>query len=75
MFPVWLKFRGGKGVATGLGSFVMLAPKTVLVMVAFLWRWCWYFVTSLLDRLSRLRSFPFSHGCCAITVVRLKFSS
>src|SRR6266436_1816124 len=33
MFPVWLKFRGGKGVATGLGSFAMLAPKTVLVMV------------------------------------------
>src|SRR6202142_4585616 len=33
MFPIWLKFRGGKGVATGLGSFAMLAPKTVLVMV------------------------------------------
>jgi len=33
MFPMWLKFRGGKGVATGLGSFVMLAPKTVLVTV------------------------------------------
>ena len=32
MFPIWLKFRGGKGVATGLGSFAMLAPKTVLVM-------------------------------------------
>jgi acyl phosphate:glycerol-3-phosphate acyltransferase len=31
MFPVWLKFRGGKGVATGLGSFVMIAPKAVLV--------------------------------------------
>jgi acyl phosphate:glycerol-3-phosphate acyltransferase len=30
-FPVWLKFRGGKGVATGLGSFVMIAPKAVLV--------------------------------------------
>jgi glycerol-3-phosphate acyltransferase PlsY len=31
MFPVWLKFRGGKGVATGLGGFVMIAPKAVLV--------------------------------------------
>lgn len=31
MFPVWLNFRGGKGVATGLGSFVMIAPKAVLV--------------------------------------------
>lgn len=31
MFPVWLKFRGGKGVATGLGSFVMIAPRSVLV--------------------------------------------
>jgi glycerol-3-phosphate acyltransferase PlsY len=30
-FPVWLKFRGGKGVATGLGSFLMLAPKIVLI--------------------------------------------
>jgi glycerol-3-phosphate acyltransferase PlsY len=31
MFPVWLKFRGGKGVATALGSFVVIAPKAVLV--------------------------------------------
>ena len=31
LFPVWLKFRGGKGVATGLGSFVVIAPKVVLV--------------------------------------------
>lgn len=31
MFPIWLKFRGGKGVATGLGSFVMIAPKAVLI--------------------------------------------
>jgi glycerol-3-phosphate acyltransferase PlsY len=31
MFPVWLRFRGGKGVATGLGSFILLAPKAVLL--------------------------------------------
>jgi acyl phosphate:glycerol-3-phosphate acyltransferase len=31
MFPLWLKFRGGKGVATGLGSFAVIAPKAVLV--------------------------------------------
>jgi len=34
IFPVWLRFRGGKGVATGLGSFAVLTPKTVLVMIA-----------------------------------------
>ncbi len=33
MFPVWLKFRGGKGVATGLGSFVVIAPKAVLIAI------------------------------------------
>ena len=32
MFPVWLKFSGGKGVATGLGAFVTLAPRALLVM-------------------------------------------
>jgi glycerol-3-phosphate acyltransferase PlsY len=33
VFPIWLRFRGGKGVATGLGSFVVLVPKTILVMI------------------------------------------
>jgi glycerol-3-phosphate acyltransferase PlsY len=26
MFPVWLRFRGGKGVATGFGVFLVAAP-------------------------------------------------
>jgi glycerol-3-phosphate acyltransferase PlsY len=33
LFPVWLGFRGGKGVATGLGSWLAIAPQSVLVMV------------------------------------------
>jgi glycerol-3-phosphate acyltransferase PlsY len=30
MYPVWLRFQGGKGVATGLGAFAPLAPAATL---------------------------------------------
>lgn len=36
IFPVWLKFKGGKGVATGVGVFLAIAWQPVLiVLVAF----------------------------------------
>ena len=44
-FPIWLKFRGGKGVATGVGVFIALAPlQVVLALVIFaivvgIWRY------------------------------------
>lgn len=30
IFPVWLRFRGGKGVATGCGAYLALCPLAVL---------------------------------------------
>jgi glycerol-3-phosphate acyltransferase PlsY len=44
-YPVWLRFRGGKGVATGFGAFLVIAPMTALaavvvwVGVLLIWRW------------------------------------
>jgi glycerol-3-phosphate acyltransferase PlsY len=34
VFPLWLRFRGGKGVATGIGAFLVLIPKAALVAMA-----------------------------------------
>ncbi len=34
LYPVWLRFKGGKGVATGLGIFLMLAPVAALAGLA-----------------------------------------
>jgi glycerol-3-phosphate acyltransferase PlsY len=37
MFPIWLRFKGGKGVATALGTFAALAPRAILAsLVVFL---------------------------------------
>lgn len=48
VFPVWLKFKGGKGVATGLGVLAALHFPTGL-MVALMW-----IITARLSRYSSL---------------------
>jgi glycerol-3-phosphate acyltransferase PlsY len=47
VFPVWLRFHGGKGVATGLGVFLVLAPLATLCAVVFfvLVVWLWRYVS------------------------------
>ncbi len=43
LFPIYLRFRGGKGVATALGVFLYLQPLAVLaallVFLIIMWRW------------------------------------
>jgi glycerol-3-phosphate acyltransferase PlsY len=48
VFPVWLKFRGGKGVATALGILLALMPKLGLICCA-LW-----LLTAIAFRISSL---------------------
>jgi acyl phosphate:glycerol-3-phosphate acyltransferase len=34
IFPIWLKFRGGKGVATALGSLALITPQALIATIA-----------------------------------------
>jgi len=45
MYPVWLKFKGGKGVATGVGAFLLICWEAVAgalvvwIVVVAIWRY------------------------------------
>jgi glycerol-3-phosphate acyltransferase PlsY len=47
VFPVWQRFRGGKGVATGGGVFAVLSPIVFVVLVAL-----WFAISRLTHKAS-----------------------
>jgi len=61
IFPIWLGFKGGKGVATALGVFLVLAPiPSLLAFVA-------YGVAYAATRISSLGSLSGTAVCCVGT--------
>jgi glycerol-3-phosphate acyltransferase PlsY len=55
-YPVYLGFKGGKGVATALGIFLVLAPLALIpplvIFAVVLWRWRYVSLASISAALS-----------------------
>lgn len=69
MFPIWLGFRGGKGVATGLGVVLMLAWPIGLA-VAVLW-----LLTALIFGYSSLAALVGAAAAAVLAALRLDHST
>ena len=59
LYPVWLGFRGGKGVATLLGTLVALAPVVGLIALC---SWLFTYFVYRISSLSALVSSVFTTG-------------
>lgn len=64
IFPVWLRFKGGKGVATALGMLLGLAPLVFLATVA---TWIAMFKWKRISSLSALTAMALAPIYCYFT--------
>lgn len=64
IFPLWLKLKGGKGVAANMGALTILNPEAA---VAFLLSWSAIFSISRISSLSSLVAIATSIIVCAFT--------
>lgn len=64
VFPIWLRFRGGKGVATALGVLAVLVPDSALAGAGV------YVLLFALFRVSSIGSL--AGGICAVAVAMLR---
>jgi glycerol-3-phosphate acyltransferase PlsY len=65
LYPVWLGFKGGKGVATALGVFLVLAPIPALLAVAA------FGICFALTRVPAVGSLAGTLVCCVGTFVHV----
>ena len=72
MYPVWLGFRGGKGVATTCGVFSILAPQATaiasLLFIASVW-WTRYISLGSVVASAMLGPLAYLTGASGITVI------
>jgi glycerol-3-phosphate acyltransferase PlsY len=64
VYPIWLKFKGGKGAATTAGTFIVLAPMYTLFS-GLIW-----VITARITKISSLASLVFCLSFNAIIIFR-----
>lgn len=47
LFPIYLRFKGGKGVATGFGVFIIMMPKSTIIALCI-----WLFIVLIIRHVS-----------------------
>lgn len=64
VYPIWLKFKGGKGAATAAGTFLALSPISAIAS-AIIW-----IISAKLTKISSLASLLFCFSFTGITIFR-----